>query len=157
MYTDGQIISKEQYTSAAMWCNKNKHYICNVDGQYIIRKVQGPSLDELKLSKIEQLKETRNSKEQAPVEYKEKLWDFDSKARDRIVAASTALEVSTDIASISWTAFDDTSLDLTVTDLKMIIATAALRGDTLHKQYRQLRDAVNAAETAEEIEAINWE
>lgn len=157
MYIDGQIISKEQYTSAAMWCNKNKHYICSVDGQYIIRKVQGPSLDELKLSKIEQLKEIRNSKEQAPVEYKEKLWDFDSKARDRIVAASTALEVNTDIVSISWTAFDDTSEDLTITDLKNIIAVAAIRGNDLHTQYRVLRDAVNNCTTEEEINSINWE
>ena len=157
MYTDGQIISKGQYTSAAMWCNKNKHYICSVDGQYIIRKVQDPSLEELKLSKIEQLKEIRNSKEQAPVEYKEKLWDFDSKARDRIVAASTALEVNTDIVSISWTAYDDTSADLTITDLKNIIAVAAVRGNDLHTQYRVLRDAVNNCTTEEEINSINWE
>lgn len=157
MYTDGQEISKKEYTKAAIWCNENSHYIEFVDGKYIIRKIQGPTLEEIKHNKVEQLKETRNCKEQAPVEYKEKLWDFDSKARDRIVAASTALEVSADIESISWTAYDDTSLDLTVTDLKMIIAVAALRGDALHKQYRQLRDAVNAAETVEEIESINWD
>jgi hypothetical protein len=39
----------------------------------------------------------------------------------------------------------------------MIIAIAALRGDTLHKQYRQLRDAVNNCTTEEEINSINLE
>ena len=86
----------------------------------------------------------------------DKLWDFDAKSRDRITAAITALEVS-DIETITWTAYDDTSSDLTIVDLKNIIATAAVRGNELHTQYRVLRDAVNAAETVEEIENINWE
>jgi hypothetical protein len=39
----------------------------------------------------------------------------------------------------------------------MIVAIAAIRGDALHKKYRELRDAVNSAETIEEVESVIWE
>jgi hypothetical protein len=58
---------------------------------------------------------------------------------------------------LTWTSADDTSLDLTAQDLRMIVAIAAIRGDALHKKYRELRDAVNAADTIEQIDSIIWE
>jgi hypothetical protein len=113
-------------------------------------------LDEVKIQKIASLKKERDVREEAPVEYKEKLWDFDTKSRDRINAAATALEIG-GVETITWTAYDDSSLELTVEDLKTIVAIAALRGDALHKAYRELRDAVTAAESIEEVESIIWE
>lgn len=112
-------------------------------------------LDEVKAIKIAELKNERTMREEAPVEYGGKLWDFDSKARDRITAAVTALEVG-GVESIEWTAHDDTSARLTALDLKGIVAAAALRGDALHKKYRELRDAANAAESAGEVNAVTW-
>lgn len=112
-------------------------------------------LDEVKAAKIVELKNERTTREEAPVEYGGKLWDFDSKARDRITAAVTALEVG-GVESIEWTAHDDTSARLTALDLKGIVAAAALRGDALHKKYRELRDAANAAESAGEVNAVTW-
>ena len=106
--------------------------------------------------KIVELKNERNTREEAPVEYGGKLWDFDSKARDRITAAATALELG-GVESIEWTAHDDSSSTLTAADLKGIIAAAALRGDALHKKYRELRDRVNSATTEEEVNAVVWE
>lgn len=113
-------------------------------------------LEEVKAAKVSELKNERTAREEAPVEYGGKLWDFDAKARDRITAAATALELG-GVESLEWTAHDDTSARLTATDLKGIIAAAAIRGDALHKKYRELRDAANAAETAEEVSAIVWE
>lgn len=156
MYKDGQKISKEKYTRAAMWCNRNNHYIEKKGNDYYIKQFPQQSIEEVKETKISELKSERDAREEAPVEYKGKLWDFDTKSRDRINTAATALEVS-DIESITWTAYDDTSADLTITDLKNIIATAAVRGNELHTQYRVLRDAVNSCTTEEEINSINWE
>lgn len=113
------------------------------------------SLDEVKASKIQELKNYRNTEEESPILYKGKLWDFDSKSRDRINAAATALEVN-NIESIEWTANDDTSMVLTVHDLKSIVSNAALRGDALHSKYRTLRDTANAATSIEEINAVQW-
>ena len=155
MYKNGQKISKEEYTKAAIWCNNNSHYIEKMGNEYYIKEFPKQTIDEVKEAKIAELKAERDAREEAPVEYKEKLWDFDTKSRDRINAAATALEVS-GVESITWTSYDDSSLELSVIDLKSIVATAALRGDYLHKRYRELRDIVNNLTTIEEIEAITW-
>ena len=160
-FTTGQIFSEIYPPEAAMWCNENNHYIVElkpVDGvrQFQIKKFPEPSLDEVKTQKIATLKNERDKREEAPVEYKEKLWDFDTKSRDRINAAATALEIG-GVDTITWTSYDDTSLELTIEDLKTIVAIAAIRGDALHTKYRELRDAVNVAKTIEEINSIIWE
>ena len=156
-----QIFAEIYPPEAAQWCNENNHYIVElepIDGvrQFQIQAVPGPSLEEVKAQKIAVLKTERDAREEAPVEYKGKLWDFDTKSRDRINAAATALEVG-GVETITWTSYDDTSLELTVEDLKTIVAFAAIRGDALHKKYRELRDAVTAAETIEEVDSIIWE
>lgn len=160
-YEIGQIFENTYDPEAAMWCNSNGAFITEIESQdgkrrFQIQEVPKPALDEIKLQKIEALKQERSNREEAPVAYLEKLWDFDAKARDRITAAITALEMS-EMEYIVWTAYDDTSSALTANDLKGIIATAAIRGNELHEQYRVLRDAVNAATSQEEIDAINWE
>ena len=147
---------------AAIWCNENNAYITELaqkDGVRVfkIKEIPKPSLEFLKNIKIDTLKKERNRREEAPVEYKEKLWDFDADSRARINAAASALELIEDVQYLTWTSADDTSLDLTAQDLRMIVAIAAIRGDALHKKYRELRDAVNAAETIEEVESVIWE
>ena len=160
-FTTGQIFAEIYPPEAAQWCNENNHYIIELEPineirQFQIQEVPGPSLEEIKSQKIISLKKERDAREEAPVEYKEKLWDFDTKSRDRINAAATALEIG-GVETITWTAYDDTSLELTAEDLKTIVAIAALRGDALHKTYRELRDAVTAAESIEKVDSIIWE
>ena len=160
-YEIGQIFIGTYTPDVAIWCNSNNAFIEEIEPKsgkkrYQIKAIPKPDIETVKAEKIASLKNERQEREAAPVPYMDKLWDFDAKSRDRITAAITALEVS-DIETITWTAYDDTSSDLTIVDLKNIIATAAVRGNELHTQYRVLRDAVNAAETVEEIENINWE
>ena len=157
-----QIFEGVYPTEAAIWCNENNAYITELaqkDGVRVfkIKEIPKPSLEFLKNIKIDTLKKERNTREEAPVEYKEKLWDFDADSRARINAAASALEMVEDVQYLTWTSADDTSLDLTAQDLRMIVALAAIRGDALHKKYRELRDAVNAAETIEEVESVIWE
>lgn len=159
-YEIGQTFEGTYPPAAALWCNENGAVMVELEKQdgkriFQIQEIPPPPLDEVKAAKIEELKTERTTREEAPVEYGGKLWDFDAKSRDRITAAVTALEVG-GVESIEWTAHDDTSATLTVADLKGIVAAAALRGDALHKKYRELRDAVNAAETAEEVNAVSW-
>ena len=159
-YELGQTFEDTYPPDAARWCNKNGAIIVECEPQdgkriFQIQEIPAPPLDEVKADKIAELKNERNTREEAPVEYGGKLWDFDSKARDRITAAATALEIG-GVESIEWTAHDDTSARMNVVDLKGIVAAAALRGDELHKKYRELRDRANAAETAEEVNAVSW-
>ena len=111
-------------------------------------------LENVRAHKIFELKAERDSKEVEPIAYGGHLYDYDSKARDRIAAAIIALEVQGDGAKISWTTADNEDAVVTAQDLRMIIAAVAVRSNALHTAYRAAKAQVEAASTAEEVEAV---
>lgn len=115
------------------------------------------SLEELKTAKIASMKAERDTKEVEPIEYNGHLYDYDDKARDRINAAIIALDMAGAEATLQWTTADNTNATVTAQDLRNIIAAVAMRSNTLHEQYRVAKEAVNAAETKEEVEAVTLE
>ena len=115
------------------------------------------SLEELKTAKIASMKAERDTKEVEPIEYNGHLYDYDDKARDRINAAIIALDMAGKEATLQWTTANNTNATVTAQDLRNIIAAVAMRSNTLHEQYRIAKEAVNAAETKEEVEAVNLE
>lgn len=104
--------------------------------------------------KIIELKRQRDAAEVEPVEYGGHLYDYDSKARDRIAAAIIALDVQGEGAKISWTTADNNDAVVTAQDLRMIIASVAARSNALHTAYRTAKAKVEAAGTAEEVRAV---
>lgn len=111
-------------------------------------------LENVKQRKIMELKRQRDAAEVEPVEYGGHLYDYDSKARDRIAAAIIALDVQGEGASISWTTADNDDAVVTAQDLRMIIASVVARSNKLHTAYRTAKAQVEAAGTAEEVEAV---
>ena len=99
-------------------------------------------IENVKQRKILVLKRQRDVAEVEPVEYSGHLYDYDSKARDRIAAAIIALDVQGDGAKISWTTADNED------------AAVAARSNKLHTAYRAAKAQVEAASTAEEVEAV---
>ena len=91
-----------------------------------------------------------------PIEYKWKLYDYDEKARDRINAAIIALDAQGEGANIAWTLADNSSVTVTANDLRMVIANVAIRSNTLHVKYRDLKENVLACKSLEELEQIVW-
>ena len=140
--------------------------IGNIDGKVHIRKEVGgevvyeeeppyvPILDEVKKTKIAALKAERDQKEVLPIEYNGNSFDYDDKARGRINAAIIALDMAGAEATLQWTTADNTNATVTAQDLRNIIAAVAMRSNTLHEQYRAAKEAINAAETKEEVEAV---
>ena len=138
------------------------------DGTFIPRTISDTDLEQLgvvvaeeeepienvKQRKIMELKRQRDAAEVEPVEYSGHLYDYDSKARDRIAAAIIALDVQGDAAKISWTTADNEDAVVTAADLRMIIAAVAVRSNALHTAYRAAKAQVEAASTAEEVEAV---
>lgn len=111
-------------------------------------------IENVKQRKILMLKRQRDVAEVEPVEYGGYLYDYDSQARDRIAAAIIALDVQGDGAKISWTTADNEDAVVTAQDLRMIIAAVAARSNKLHTAYRVAKAQVEAASTAEEVEAV---
>lgn len=114
-------------------------------------------IENVKQRKILMLKRQRDAAEVEPVEYGGHLYDYDSKARDRIAAAIIALDVQGEGAKISWTTADNEDAEVTAQDLRMIIAAVAVRSNLLHIAYRKAKAQVEAAGTAEEADDVTLE
>ena len=138
------------------------------DGTFIPRTISDTDLEQLgvvvaeeeepieniRTRKIIELKRQRDAAEVEPVEYGGHLYDYDSKARDRISAAIIWLDAQGDGAKISWTTADNVDSVVTAQDLRMIIAAVAVRSNALHTAYRAAKAQVEAAGTATEVEAV---
>ena len=114
-------------------------------------------LDNVRAHKIFELKAERDNKEVEPIAYNGHLYDYDSKARDRISAAIIALDVQGEGAKISWTTADNEDAVVTAQDLRAIVAAVAVRSTLLHIAYRKAKAQVEAAGTAEEVRAMCME
>lgn len=112
-----------------------------------------PTLDEVKNTKLLELKEFRDIEEIAPIQTDKGLFDYDDKARDRINAAIIALDGG---GSISWTLANNTNVDVTADDLRNVIRAVAVRSNILHVKYRGLHELVDNAATSEEVLVITW-
>ena len=158
---------------------KAKHYdnlydlseALGADGVFIPRTISDTDLEQLgvvvaeaeepignvRVRKIMELKRQRDDAEVEPIAYGGHLYDYDSKARDRINAAIIALDVQGEGAKISWTTADNEDALVTAQDLRMIIASVAARSNSLHIAYRTAKAKVATAETAEAIDAVTFE
>lgn len=112
-------------------------------------------IENVKQRKIMELKRQRDAAEVEPIEYGGHLYDYDSKARDRISAAIIWLDAQGDGAKISWTTADNVDSVVTAQDLRMIIAYAAARNNKLHTAYRTAKEQVEAAQSKVEIDTIS--
>lgn len=145
------------YTECAIWCNQNKATIEDKGDYYEVVTLPLPSLQEIKTAKIAELKAERDSKEVEPISYQGYSFDYDEKARERINAAIIALELQGEGATIDWTTADNQDVKVTANDLRMVIATVAVRSNALHVKYRKAKAQVEVAGSAEEVNAVCME
>lgn len=139
------------------------------DGTFIPRTISDTDLEQLgvvvaeaeepieniRARKIIALKRQRDAAEVEPIAYGGHLYDYDSRARDRIAAAIIALDVQGEGATIEWTTADNDDAVVTAQDLRMIIASVAARSNKLHTAYRTAKAQVEAAQSKDEIDTIS--
>lgn len=111
-------------------------------------------IENVKQRKILMLKRQRDTAEVEPIAYNGDLYDYDSKARDRISAAIIALELQGEGGTIEWTTADNEDAVVTAADLRAIVAAVAVRSNLLHIAYRKAKAQVEAAVTADEVKAV---
>lgn len=111
-------------------------------------------IETLRERKIMELKYQRDAAEVEPIEYNGNSFDYDEKARDRINAAIIALSLQGEGASIDWTTVDNQDVKVTANDLRMVVAAVAVRSNALHTAYRKAKEAVENAQSEEELNAI---
>lgn len=146
--------AQEEYTQCADWCNANGATIIDQGEYWEVVAIPAPTLDEVKQNKIAALKQLRDNEEVQPIEVDGNLFDYDDKARDRINAAIIALDGT--VQTLSWTTADNREAIVNVDDLKAIVRAVAVRSNELHVKYRELKEAVEEAETTEAVSHIEW-
>lgn len=114
-----------------------------------------PTLDEVKAQKISELKGIRDTKEVEPIRTDKGIFDYDDKSRDRLYIARQAL-TDNGGGSILWTTADNQRVPMEIADFAQINGSAAVRSNSLHIKYNELKERVNSAQTIEEVEAIVW-
>ena len=145
------------YTDCAIWCNANNATIEDKGEYYEVVTLPLPTLEEIKAAKIAELKAQRDTAEVEPINYQGYSFDYDSKARDRISAAIIALDLQAEGADIAWTTEDNQDVSVTAADLRAIVAAVAVRSNLLHVAYRKAKARVEAAGSADEVNAVCME
>lgn len=145
------------YTDCAIWCNANNATIEDRGEYYEVVALPLPTLEEIKTAKIAELKAQRDAAEVEPIAYQGYSFDYDSKARDRISAAIVALEVAGASATLTWTTADNQDVKVTAANLRGVVATVAARSNALHIAYRKAKAQVEAADSADEVNAVCME
>ena len=115
-----------------------------------------PTFEELKKRKVRELKWERDRKETLPITYKDKSFDYDDKARERMRIAQQALE-DNNIPSQTWTCADNSITELTVADFKALNTLAAQRSGQLHEQYNKLKGYIDTLKIIEDVEVVNFD
>lgn len=146
----------DAYSSCAKWCNSNNATIEDKGEYYEVVEIPAPTLDEVKARKIAEFKSIRDTKEVEPVRTEKGLFDYDDKSRDRLAIARQAL-TDNGGGEIVWTTADNQRVSMTVAAFAAINGAAAIRSNALHIRYNELKTQVNACETVEEVEAIEWD
>ena len=145
-----------EYNVAVDWCNSTqKGFIVDRGEYYEVVEIPARTLEEVKAQKIAELKSIRDTKEVEPIRTDKGIFDYDDKSRDRLYIARQAL---TDAGGgeIVWTTADNQRVSMGIADFAAINGAAAVRSNSLHIKYNELKQRVNAAQTVEEVEAIHW-
>lgn len=117
-----------------------------------------PSLDELKASKIAEMKSERNIREQQIIEYNGNTFDYDDLARERLLLGRQSLEdAGVEDAKLKWTCANNEITYLGIEDFKGINTVAATRSIMLHDTYNKLKVLINSCSTKEELEKVTFD
>lgn len=117
-------------------------------------------LDELKALKREEINQARDNAEQGGFEYMGKIFDSDQVSCQRISCAAQAMSVltmSAETPTITWTCQDNTTIDLSASELMGLVVALAQWSNSCHEKATALKAQIDACTGKEELDAITWE
>ena len=118
------------------------------------------TIEELKSIKRSEINQARDEAEQGGFEYMGKTFDSDPISCQRISCAAQAMQtlsLSTEVPSITWTCKDNSTVDLSSSDLVGLVVALADHSNKCHQKATELKAKIDACETKEELDLIIWE
>ena len=131
------------------------------DGQwYLLGFAPEKPLEELKTEKRAEINAARDNAEQGGFEYMGKIFDSDQVSCQRISCAAQAMSVltmSAETPTITWTCQDNTTIDLSASELMGLVVALAQWSNSCHEKATALKAQIDACTSKEELDAITWE
>ena len=157
-----EIFDLSQYDKAYKFVSENEGITIQDLGarKYQIVEIPRPSLDELKALKREEINQARDNAEQGGFEYMGKIFDSDQVSCQRISCAAQAMSVltmSAETPTITWTCQDNTTIDLSASELMGLVVALAQWSNSCHEKATALKAQIDACTGKEELDAITWE
>ena len=123
MYSDGQIITKSDYTKAAIWCNKIRtHFIEKLGQDYVIKQIPTPTDQEIAAQALAKAKAEREQYvSKIIVEVDGMLFDGDETSQDRMARSVVALDLG---EKVQWVLADNTIAHVTRAQLREALRKA---------------------------------
>lgn len=106
-------------------------------------------------AKWEAMKLTRDEAETAPFTWNSMTFDADRISQSRIQGAVQLATMDANL-SVDWTLADNSSVTLTASDLMQLGGALGVHVTTAHVKGRLVRDAIDAATTEAELDAVTW-
>lgn len=118
------------------------------------------TIEDLKIAKRDEINAARDAAEQGGFEYMGKVFDSDPISCQRISCAAQAMQLSAlaeDTPTITWTCQDNSTIDLTPTDLLGLVGALAAWSNSCHIKATALKEQINSCQTAEALAQITWD
>ena len=152
----GQIF-KDTYTpEAAAWCNENKAFIKKVPSGYQIIAIPGPTPEGVRTKKLGELSQKHHEAEEIGVIQSSLGFPID--ANERANRDVSGLISQMEMTSVDKTQFCDANNDfheVTLDNLKTMQLELIQYAQSLYATKWQLRAAIEAAKTVDELNAID--
>lgn len=139
----------------------DKEIVTAWDGKmYFVGEEPSRPLDDLKLMKREEINKARDKAEQGGFSFAKKTFDSDPVSCQRIACAAQAMAALTHLEPepiITWTCQDNTTIDLTASQLQELVMALASHSNECHKKATKLKELVEEAQSEEELDKISWD
>lgn len=126
-----------------------------VDIEEETRKKAKKEFNELKTAKQEAMKAERDLRQELPIQYGEKSFDYDKISLQKLNEAKDDLQ-GTDNKQI-WICADNSLTYLTYADIMAIKKLGKDRSSNLHIQYAKLKYIIEQCTTKEEVDVITFD
>lgn len=118
------------------------------------------SIEELKVDKWIEIKAARDAEEFSTFTWDNSVFDCTATSQARIQGGVQLAQIALSSSipfSIVWTLADNSTRTLSATEMIAVGEALASKVIAAHSTARVLRNAIEAAQTKEEVSAINWQ
>ena len=149
------LVDKKSYAQAAQWCNENRARIVERETYYEIVEIPAPSFDELCTVKLAELSSSFNDRVSGAFTTSQGYsMQFDTSDAIKMQGAIQLLEATGAAEGYLTQANDETIYNVPLDTMKAVLIEMMTAFAACHARKQELRAAINAAETKEDLDAI---